>query len=93
MLANITTKSIIWLLSSVIVVSSAYKILDYDNPIVIDGDTIIINNQRIRLYGIDAVVRHEVANKSYNPLKRLPSMLLDEPTILNKERIGQCSKV
>ncbi|MBY0581149.1 MAG: hypothetical protein K2P53_05670 [Rickettsiales bacterium] len=24
--------------------------------------------------------------------KRLPSMLLDEPTILNKERMGQCSK-
>jgi len=41
-------------------------------------------------------VRHEVANKSCGALKDFkktpPSMLLDEPTILNKEQIGQCSK-
>jgi len=37
-------------------------------------------------------VRHEVVNKSCGTLKMPPSMLLDEPTILNKERMGQCSK-
>ena len=38
-------------------------------------------------------VRHEVVNKSCGTLKMPPSMLLDEPTILNKERMGECSEV
>ncbi|WP_175282108.1 MULTISPECIES: hypothetical protein [Candidatus Odyssella] len=40
-------------------------------------------------------MRHEVANKSCGALnfkKIPPSMLLDEPTILNQERIGQRSE-
>ena len=61
---------------------NAVKVARY----VLRGDT--LSNESVLLY-----VRHEVANRSCGTLKMPPSMLLDEPTILNKERMGECSEV
>ncbi len=50
-------------------------------------------SDRLITFRIKKYVRHEVVNKSCGTLKMPPSMLLDEPTILNKERMGECSEV